>query len=126
MPEARRGDLIAVTTTSRDFLVGKGAYTTTAVRVGTITSVTRNGLAKAWCPIGSTTPRDLNPVREKWKLIEADRVRVEGVIGMVRAHTHPGDPFQILPFTSETELREALQPHLKRHLAGVPIVTEFT
>lgn len=125
MPDAMRGDLIAVTTTSRDFLVGKGAYTTTRVQVGTITSITRGGIAKAWCPIGSTTPRALDPRRDTWKIIEASRVRVEGVIAMVRAHTWPGHPDQIMPFDSEAELREALQPHLKRHLPGVPIVTEF-
>lgn len=122
MPAARRGDLIAVTRTSRDHVIGRGSTTTTRVDVGVITSVTRDGLAKAWCPIGSTTPRSLDTRHEQWKIIEAHRVRVEGVIAMVRAHHWPGHPGQIMPFDSEDELREALIPHLKCHLEGVPIV----
>lgn len=114
MAKALRGDLIAVT-----------RRTTGDVQVGVITNITATGIAKRWCPIGSTAPIELNPRLETWKIIEAAQVRVEGVIAMVRAHHWPGHPEQIMPFASEQELKDALVPHLNRHLEGVPVVDQL-
>lgn len=116
MATARRGDLICVTSVYRDFLVGKGAYTSKRVDVGVITSVTEQGIARAWKPIDGDQALELNKHQQRWKIIEADRVRVPDVLAMVEGQ---------LPdrYASEAELRDALEPHLTVHIKNLPTLT---
>lgn len=127
MTKACRGDLIAVSRITRTYHQDRAVTITEHVELGTITAITLDGTAKAWTPCSSTTPRPLDPRTEAWKILEATRLDTEKALHMARnrqwrsdvpAGTNPK------PFNSEQELRTAIQPYLRLHIANLPWANE--
>lgn len=123
MTPARRGDLIAVSRISRTYSQTQPPVESEHVQLGTITSITLDGIAKAWIPCESANPRALDPRTEAWKILEATRIDTHKVLEMARSRQwRPNIPAgsNPMPFNSEQELRTAIQPYLRLHIANLP------
>lgn len=113
MAGAQRGDLIAV----RHNLLYGHRVNVDSVEIGTITSVSRSGIAKAWAPCWTSTTRKLEPNRgDTWRIIQAQLVHTDDLLDAVRRHVWPGQPAGTLPqpFDSFAEAREFVLPYIIR------------
>lgn len=123
MTKACRGDLIAVSRISHSYVQAQARVESERVELGTITSITLDGIAKAWIPCSSNTPRALDRRIEAWKILEAARLDTDAVLAMARGRRwRPDLPAGAnpMPFGSEQELRAAIRPYLRLHIANLP------
>lgn len=122
--KANRGDLVVIHVRSRTYMLCGESSERDEFTVGTVTSVTRDGLVKAYRPAGdlATTDhmgrayrgRDLPLVgfQHVW-IMSAARVDAAGAMVTAACHVWPGHE-QIMAYGSLDEVREALRPHLRR------------
>ena len=101
---ARRGDLAVIVSTTRDYVLGAGASERTAVTVGIVTSITREGIVK------------MVDGRKLWNhqrafVVPATRIDVEAALAIAAAHVWPGHT-SAMPYASVAEARAALRPAL--------------
>lgn len=102
---ARRGDLAAVVTTTRDYVIGAPTTERTSVRIGVVTSITREGIVKM------VDGRKLWN-HERTLVISATRIDVEAALAIAAAHVWPSHT-STMPYASIEEARDALRPALR-------------
>jgi hypothetical protein len=111
--KAKRGDAIAIVTESRDYVIGRPSSTATRVEVGIVTSITRDGVVKAFRNTWSESPQPIERVVgfKQCIVIPSDVVSPADVMTVAKAHHWPGHPNQPKAFDSLEALREALKPY---------------
>lgn len=119
-PKARRGDLVVVHTTHHDYIigVGEGVRSHDEFTVGVVTSITREGLVKAYRPVGYDSPillAHLSRQLQQTYLMPQTRVDVAGALKTAAAHTWPGHDYSRYYDTLD-EVKVALRPHLIKTL----------
>lgn len=116
--KARRGDLCAVVTTTHSFVIGQGSTEQTTVRLALVSSVTRDGVVKAFRPFWDQAGEPSSPItaspREQTLVLSADRIDVTAAITAYCARSWPTAPHStsVRPCDSVDELRELLRPFL--------------
>ena len=106
--EARRGDLLAIVTTSHDYVIGAGATERTRVELATVSSVTRLGVAKAADRLdGGTLDLTRPDARRRIFVVPAESIDVDGVTTAYTARRYPSAPHSTMvpPFDSVEECR---------------------
>jgi hypothetical protein len=125
---ARKGDLIIVETISRNAYsvaaereardAGRElARTVTSYGIGVVASASREGVVKAWSPVGwggKLIGPDGDPLRGRrcWSL-SSQEVDVAGALTAAKAHHWPGHPGQPKDFDTLAEAREVIRPFVK-------------
>lgn len=116
---ARRGDLCAVVTTSRDYVIGQTSTERTSVVLAVVAGVSREGVVKfvrpIWNGTGPTEAR--NPVRtpmERTYVIASGTIDTDAAIAAYAARRYPTAPHSdmVPPLDSLDALRELLRPFL--------------
>jgi hypothetical protein len=110
---AKRGDLIVVEITERNFYIGQESTTRQRFEVGRVTNITRDGTVKKWARVGlSETPCELSRTvgLVRWYIADQQTTDVEKALDIARAHHYDGHPNHARPFDSFEEVREALKP----------------
>lgn len=117
---ARRGDLVAVTTTSLDYSAGKHVVTPESkTMVYEVTSVSRDGRVTAVRDLESgTTQKIKNMGNITTTMITPEQVDIPRAKELIAAHTYEGHPNQRKPFDSLQELAQILAP--SQHRAPTP------
>jgi hypothetical protein len=122
---AKRGDLVVFHIRSSSWSLSSGPMRTEAddFTVGTVTSVTRDGLVKLYRPAGDLTVSDHRgrPYRGHglpptglvaWWVVPASKIDVAGAMVTAATHVYPrGETPR--PYGSVDEVRAALKPHLR-------------
>jgi hypothetical protein len=131
--KARKGDLVAVQRTTRDYVTGQGSTERAEVQLAMVESVDRNGVVKSYRTVGwgdelvSDTAQKVDPVREKTLAVSQDRVDVRAALEAAKRHTWPNST-QPKAFDSfEEAARVAKQFALKEgDVPRGPVVDEST
>lgn len=108
----KRGDLIVLAETSRTAMIGAAREPHTTVRLGVITSVSRDGIPQKWRTpsFQGAEPRDERIPRGDVHLVTKDRVHVDAVLQGYAAHTWP-DSTMVRPFDTLNEAKALLREH---------------
>lgn len=129
--KARKGDLILVETVSRNYY-SHAAYeeakaagrtlptTTTKYEFGVVDSATREGFVKTWRAVGygdaltsdGYTQKIVTYPIERWWVMTAKTIDVEGVLRAAKAHHWPGHPGQPKAFDTLDEAKQVAKPFL--------------
>jgi hypothetical protein len=126
--KVRRGDVILVERVDRDYYTdGRGVVERTSYAFGVVASATRDGVPKAWHPVGYgdelvaegyAQPVNSRLVNRFWVLSAKD-IDVTGVLRAAKVHHWPDHPDQPMPFDSLDEAKAAARPYLRRQELGV-------
>lgn len=115
MTAAKRGDTVAIVTTSHDYVIGKkGATVRESVALATVTSVTRDGIVKAaqdWGHEGSPVDLTRPDSRRRVLVVPAD-VDTVAARALYVTRRYPSAPHSAMvpPFGSVEECRAFLGP----------------
>lgn len=131
--KARKGDLVAIERTTRDYTIGQGSQERTEVQLAMVESVDRNGIVKSYRTVGwgdelvSDNAVKIDPIREKTLVGSQDRVDVRAALEAAKQHTWP-DTTQPKAYDSvEEAARVAKRFELKEGDARRgPVVDEST
>ena len=124
MPETtgqrvKRGDLVIIVQEHRDYIIGGGAQESTTCEIGIVSSISRDGVIKAFKPARySDEPNGGTPVHLErlpkvilTPFIPATRIDIPAALKVARDHQWgSGHPY--MPFDSLDEVRAALKPCL--------------
>lgn len=119
MIKAKRGDLVIIVQEHHDYIIGKGTQESTTCEISIVSSVSREGVIKAFKPARySNEPSAGDTVPLKWlanvtstPFIPASRINIAAALKAARDHQWPGgQPY--MPFDSLDEVRTALKPCL--------------
>jgi hypothetical protein len=114
--KAKRGDLAAIVSTSRTYVIGEASTERTQVTLGIVSSITREGLIKAVRPVwsGEGPSETSTPLRphETALAIPADGIDVEAAIQAYAARRYETAPHSTMvpPASSVEEMRALLAP----------------
>lgn len=116
---AKRGDLVIVAREYRDYIIGQPSREYTTCEVGTVTSITRDGVVKAFRSVhyygqdGCEESTQLSYLPKPFEalIVPAAKIDVQAALKTAYEHCWPsGHP--CMPYGSLAEVREALRPHL--------------
>jgi hypothetical protein len=121
--KAKRGDLVIVVQEHHDYIIGKGAQGHTTCEIGVVSSVTREGLVKAfrWARYYGEAYDDPTLLARMCRVVQtpivpASVIDVPAAMAAAKAHQWPSGG--TMPFESLDEVREALRPHLLQQPAS--------
>lgn len=108
---AKKGDLVLVKTTHRDFVIGKESTERTEYRYGVVGQVDKNGIVKTYStnPDGSY-PTPVRPGDQTYAA-NAEQVDVGAVMAAAQAHTYPNSTTP-MPFDSFDEAKALAKAHV--------------
>lgn len=107
---ARKGDLILVERTDRDYSAGTGAgVERISFHYGRVASADRDGVAKTYEDAYGGNPVPIKPT-DRVRVMSAENVDVDAVMEASRRHTYPGTE-QAKPFDSLEEAKAIAAPH---------------
>ena len=110
---AKRGDLVVIGQTHRDYVIGQGVSERNTFELGTVTGVTRAGIVTRYlCTWGHEVTIRRQP--DSVQLVSKAAIDVAAVMAMATAHTWPGHPNQPKAFDTLAEVRRAVTPYLTR------------
>lgn len=116
--KARRGDLAVVVTVDRDAFTNpsQGLRVRRSVRIGVVSNITRQGVAKlVRVPFSADdtepTPREVR-LGDKVMLVSRDRVDVEAVLAAYRQRRWNGTNM-VRPFDTVDEAKALVQQHVR-------------
>jgi len=107
---AKRGGLVITVEERSDLSLMGGRTVTAAYSVGVVTSITREGVIKAWRDTWGTEQLARHNPRVTFQVGSKDRFDVDGAYEMAKAHTWPGRPTP-KDWDSLDELKAALRPY---------------
>jgi hypothetical protein len=105
---AKRGDLVAIVTTSADYVIGTGRTERTSVALAIVSSVTRDGTVRAArTEYGSTLDMTRPHVGRRVLVVPAGSVDVSAVLASYAQRRYPTAPHSSMvpPFESVDECR---------------------
>jgi hypothetical protein len=111
--EARRGDLLAIVQTSRDYVIGQESTERQRVSLAVAASVTRLGVVKAArTEYGGTLDLTQPDSRRRVLVVPAETVDVPAVMARYAERRYPTAPHSSMvpPFDSVEECREFVAP----------------
>lgn len=108
---AKKGDLVLVKRTTRDFVIGKESTERTDYTYGVVGQVDKNGIVKTYStnPDGSY-PTPVRPGDQTYAA-NAEQVDVGAVMAAARAHTYPNSTTP-MPFDSLDEAKALAKAHV--------------
>lgn len=106
---ARKGDLVIVEQTRRDFIIGEGSRETTTFDIAVVASATRDGRVKTYRGVGwgdDLVSSNAVPIRhERCYVSPAADVDIDATMQAAKAHHWPGHPGQPKAFDSLDDVR---------------------
>jgi hypothetical protein len=116
--KARRGDVVLIVRTTRDYIIGQAARERTDCSFALVSSITRDGMVKKVRRIAygsdvlESAPSDLG-LHDRVYVLPATDVDVTGLLAAAKAHHWPDHPNQPMPFGGVDEARELARPFRK-------------
>jgi len=111
---ARKGDLVAVVTEQRNYVIGSGLRESTAVRLGIVGSATRDGIAKMVRTFnyGTGEPSAAVAVSPRDRVLVVNGVDRDAAVAAYCARRWPTAPHSdsVPPVESVEAMRELLRP----------------
>lgn len=83
---ARRGDVVIVAETVRSYMIGADTTEHESISIGTVASITRDGMVKAWSRPGESSQPCKTPSGARVMLIPQADVCVPAVLAMANTH----------------------------------------
>lgn len=109
MNPARKGDLVIIEETHRDYIIGEGTRERTSYSVAVVASATRDGRVKTYRGVGwgdELLSTNAVPVRhERCYVASAGDVDIDATLRAAKAHHWPGHPGQPKAFDSLADVR---------------------
>lgn len=119
----KRGDLVVHSQLIRDYVIGQGSTERQSVRIGIVTSVSRDGqIKRAWFPFsGESIDADAERAECADRMtggalhyVSAEKVDIPAILGEYVKRRYPSAPHSqmILPFSDNADARALIVAHL--------------